>query len=71
MTEDQAGEMRALDLPVPCRDYNCDSMSGHPAFAVSGGAMHYTDITYETDDRLALTTLIRREKLNALSNKAP
>ena len=30
--------------------------------------MNYTDITYETDDRLAFVTLNRPEKLNALSN---
>ncbi len=30
--------------------------------------MSYTDITYETDDRLAIVTLNRPEKLNALSN---
>lgn len=33
--------------------------------------MHYTDITYEADDRLALVTLNRREKPNAPSNKTP
>ena len=30
--------------------------------------MKYTDITYETDDRVAFVTLNRPEKLNALSN---
>ena len=30
--------------------------------------MPYTDITYETDARLAFITLNRPEKLNALSN---
>ena len=30
--------------------------------------MNHTDITYETDDRLAFVTLNRPEKLNALSN---